>query len=47
MAVRERSQKSMTLEKEAAYLKALNDALDAGYRILEKRGMHWMLLKRL
>ena len=28
----------MTPEKEAAYLKALNDALDAGYRILEKKG---------
>src|SRR6188768_4406187 len=32
------SKKSMTPEKEAAYLKALNDALDAGYRILEKKG---------
>ena len=32
------SKKSMTPEKEAAYFKALNDALDAGYRILEKKG---------
>src|SRR6187200_245558 len=32
------SKKSMTPEKEAAYLKALNEALDAGYRILEKKG---------
>jgi len=32
------SRKSMTPEKEAAYFKALNDALDAGYRILEKKG---------
>ena len=32
------SKKSMTPEKEAAYLKALNDAIDAGYRILEKNG---------
>ena len=32
------SKKSMTPEKEAAYLKALNGALDAGYRILEKKG---------
>jgi beta-aspartyl-peptidase (threonine type) len=32
------SKKSMTPEKEAAYHKALNDALDAGYRILEKNG---------
>src|SRR5215204_1829746 len=32
------SKKSMTPEKEAAYLKALNDALDAGYRILDKNG---------
>jgi len=32
------SKKSMTPEKEAAYLKALNDALDAGYRVLEKNG---------
>jgi len=32
------SKKSMTPEKEAAYLKALNEAIDAGYRILEKKG---------
>jgi L-asparaginase / beta-aspartyl-peptidase len=32
------SKKSMTPEREAAYLKALNDAIDAGYRILEKNG---------
>jgi L-asparaginase / beta-aspartyl-peptidase len=32
------SKVSMTPEKEAAYLKALNDALDAGYSILEKNG---------
>lgn len=32
------SKKSMTAEKEAAYLKALNDALAAGYAILEKKG---------
>ena len=32
------SKKSMTPEKEAAYLKALNDALDAGYKVLEKNG---------
>lgn len=32
------SKKSMTLEKEADYLKALDDALKAGYRILEKKG---------
>jgi len=32
------SKKSMTPEKEAAYLKALNDALTAGYAILEKKG---------
>ena len=32
------SKKSMTPEKEAAYFKALNEALDAGYRILEKKG---------
>jgi L-asparaginase / beta-aspartyl-peptidase len=32
------SKKSMTREKEAAYLKALNDAIDAGYKILEKKG---------
>ena len=32
------SKKSMTPEKEAAYLKALNEALDAGYRILERKG---------
>ena len=31
------SKKSMTAEKEAAYLKALNDALTAGYAILEKK----------
>ena len=32
------SKKSMTPEKEAGYLKALNEAIDAGYRILEKKG---------
>lgn len=32
------SKNSMTPEKEAAYLKALNEAIDAGYRILEKKG---------
>ena len=32
------SKKSMTPEKEAAYIKALNEVLDAGYRILEKKG---------
>ena len=32
------SKKSMTPEKEAAYFKALNEALDAGYRILGKKG---------
>ena len=32
------AKKSMTPEKEAAYLKALNDAIDAGYKILEKNG---------
>lgn len=32
------SKKSMTPEKEAAYLKALNEALDAGYKVLEKNG---------
>ena len=32
------SRKSMTPEKEAAYFKALNEAIDAGYRILEKKG---------
>ena len=32
------SKKSMTPEKEAAYLKALNEALTAGYKILEKNG---------
>lgn len=32
------SKKSMTPEKEAAYLKALNDAIAAGYSILEKNG---------
>jgi beta-aspartyl-peptidase (threonine type) len=32
------SKKSMTPEKEADYLKALDDALKAGYRILEKKG---------
>ncbi len=32
------SKKSMTAEKEAAYLKALNDAVDAGYNILQKNG---------
>ncbi len=32
------SKKNMAPEKEAAYVKGLNDALDAGYRILEKKG---------
>ena len=32
------SRKSMTPEKEAAYLNALNEAIDAGYKILEKKG---------
>lgn len=32
------SKKSMTTHKEAAYLKALNDAIDAGYKLLEKNG---------
>lgn len=32
------SKKSMTPEKEAAYIKALNEALTAGYKILEKNG---------
>jgi len=32
------SKKSMTPEREAAYLKALNDAIAAGYSILEKNG---------
>ena len=32
------SKKSMTPEKEAAYLKALNDAIAAGYSILEESG---------
>ena len=32
------SKKSMTPEKEAAYLKALNDAINAGYDILEQKG---------
>lgn len=32
------SKKSMTPEKEEAYLKALDDALKAGYDILEKKG---------
>jgi beta-aspartyl-peptidase (threonine type) len=32
------SKKSMTPEKEAAYLKALYDALNAGYGILQKKG---------
>jgi len=32
------SKKSMTPEKEAAYIKALNEAIDAGYKILEKKG---------
>jgi len=32
------SKKSMTPEKEAVYLKALNEAIDAGFRILEKKG---------
>jgi|SRR5688572_6771417 len=32
------SKNSMTSEKEAAYVKALNEAIDAGYRILEKNG---------
>jgi len=32
------SKKSMIPEKEIAYFKALNDAIDAGYRILDKKG---------
>ena len=32
------SKKSMTPEKETAYLNALNDALTAGYSVLEKKG---------
>ena len=32
------SKKSMTPEKEAAYLKALDDAMKAGYDVLEKNG---------
>jgi beta-aspartyl-peptidase (threonine type) len=32
------SKKNMTPEKEAAYIKALNEALDAGYKVLEKNG---------
>jgi len=32
------SRKSMTPEKEAAYLKALDDAINAGYNVLEKKG---------
>jgi L-asparaginase / beta-aspartyl-peptidase len=32
------SKASMTSEKEAAYLKGLNEAIDVGYRILEKNG---------
>ena len=32
------SKKSMTAEKEAAYLKALDDAMKAGYNVLEKNG---------
>jgi beta-aspartyl-peptidase (threonine type) len=32
------SKKSMTPEKETAYLKALNDAITAGYNILDKNG---------
>src|SRR4030095_8485187 len=32
------SKKSMTPEKEAAYLKALDDAMKAGYHVLEKKG---------
>ena len=32
------SKKSMTPEKEAAYLKALDDAMKAGYNVLEKKG---------
>jgi beta-aspartyl-peptidase (threonine type) len=32
------SKNSMTPEKEAAYLKALNEAIDAGYGVLEKNG---------
>src|SRR5215204_2651066 len=32
------SKKSMTPEKEAAYLEALNDALTVGYAVLEKNG---------
>ena len=32
------SKKSITPEKEAAYLKALNEALDTGYKVLQKNG---------
>ena len=32
------SKKSMTSDKETAYFKALNEAMDAGYRILENNG---------
>jgi beta-aspartyl-peptidase (threonine type) len=32
------SKKTMTPEKEAAYIKAMNDALSAGYAVLEKYG---------
>ena len=32
------SRKNITPEKETAYLKALNDALNAGYNVLEKNG---------
>ena len=32
------SKKSMTAEKEAAYLKTLDDAMKAGYNVLEKNG---------
>ena len=32
------SKKSITAEKEAAYLKALDDAMKAGYNVLEKNG---------
>jgi len=32
------SRKSMTAEKEAAYLKALDDAITAGYKVLERKG---------
>jgi L-asparaginase / beta-aspartyl-peptidase len=32
------SKQHMTPGKEAAYLKALNEAIDAGYKILERKG---------